>query len=76
MGRILSILRLQHLFSERSNENANFRSCPNTNAFNNPLGKRIWASGIEYRLIRQDPYSVEAVTYLLKKFKENDSDIN
>jgi predicted O-methyltransferase YrrM len=51
------------LFGE-SAENAN-EVIPNTK-FNNPL-KRIY---FEY-ILRQDPYSVEAVTYLLKKFKEN-----
>ena len=34
--------------------------------FNNPL-KRIY---FEY-ILRQDPYSIDAVTYLLKKFKKN-----
>ena len=38
---------------------------PNTK-FNNPLKKLYF----QY-ILRQDPYSVEAVTYLLKKFKEN-----
>ncbi|MDA7847773.1 class I SAM-dependent methyltransferase [bacterium] len=51
------------LFGENA-ENAN-EVIPNTK-FNNPL-KRIY---FEY-ILRQDPYSVEAVTYLLKKFKEN-----
>ena len=51
------------LFGE-STENAN-EVIPNTK-FNNPL-KRIY---FEY-ILRQDPYSVEAVDYLLKKFKEN-----
>ncbi|MDA7806315.1 class I SAM-dependent methyltransferase [Candidatus Pelagibacter sp.] len=51
------------LFGE-SSENAN-EVIPNTK-FNNPL-KRIY---FEY-ILRQDPYSVEAVAYLLKKFKEN-----
>ena len=51
------------LFSE-SAENAN-EVIPNTK-FNNPL-KKIY---FEY-ILRQDPYSVEAVAYLLKKFKEN-----
>jgi len=51
------------LFGE-SAENAN-EVIPNTK-FNNPL-KRIY---FEY-ILRQDPYSVDAVTYLLKKFKEN-----
>ncbi|MDA8846623.1 class I SAM-dependent methyltransferase [Candidatus Pelagibacter sp.] len=51
------------LFGE-STENAN-EVIPNTK-FNNPL-KRIY---FEY-ILRQDPYSVDAVTYLLKKFKEN-----
>ena len=50
------------LFGE-SAENAN-EVIPNTK-FNNPL-KRIY---FEY-ILRQDPYSVEAVTYLLKKFKK------
>ncbi|QIZ20224.1 class I SAM-dependent methyltransferase [Candidatus Pelagibacter giovannonii] len=51
------------LFSE-SAENAN-EVIPNTK-FNNPL-KRIYFKYI----LRQDPYSLEAVDYLLKKFKEN-----
>ena len=51
------------LFGE-SVENAN-EVIPNTK-FNNPL-KQIYFKYI----LRQDPYSVEAVTYLLKKFKEN-----
>ena len=51
------------LFGE-STESAN-EVIPNTK-FNNPL-KRIY---FEY-ILRQDPYSVEAVDYLLKKFKEN-----
>ncbi|MDC1250829.1 class I SAM-dependent methyltransferase [Pelagibacteraceae bacterium] len=51
------------LFGE-SSENAN-EVIPNTK-FNNPL-KRIY---FEY-ILRQDPYSVKAVAYLLKKFKEN-----
>ncbi|MDB9935788.1 class I SAM-dependent methyltransferase [Candidatus Pelagibacter sp.] len=51
------------LFGE-SFENAN-EIIPNTK-FNNPL-KRIY---FKY-LLRQDPYSIEAVAYLLKKFKEN-----
>ena len=38
---------------------------PNTK-FNNPL-KKIY---FEY-ILRQDPYSIEAVVYLLKKFKKN-----
>jgi predicted O-methyltransferase YrrM len=38
---------------------------PNTK-FNNPL-KKIY---FEY-ILRQDPYSIEAVTFLLKKFKKN-----
>ena len=38
---------------------------PNTK-FNNPL-KRIY---FEY-VLRQDPYSIDAVAQLLKKFKEN-----
>jgi predicted O-methyltransferase YrrM len=51
------------LFGENA-ENAN-EVIPNTK-FNNPL-KRIY---FEY-ILRQDPYSVYAVAYLLKKFKEN-----
>ena len=51
------------LFGE-SVENTN-EVIPNTK-FNNPL-KRIY---FEY-ILRQEPYSIEAVTYLLKKFKEN-----
>ena len=51
------------LFGE-SAENAN-EVIPNTK-FNNPL-KRIY---FEY-ILKQDPYSIEAVAYLLKKFKEN-----
>jgi len=51
------------LFGE-SAENAN-EVIPNTK-FNNPL-KRIYFKYI----LRQDPYSVEAVTYLLKKFEKN-----
>ena len=51
------------LFGE-STENAN-EIVPNTN-FNNPL-KKIY---FEY-ILRQDPYSVDAVTYLLKKFEKN-----
>ena len=51
------------LFGE-SAENAN-EVIPNTK-FNNPL-KRIYFKYI----LRQDPYSIEAVAYLLKKFKEN-----
>jgi predicted O-methyltransferase YrrM len=51
------------LFSE-SAENAN-EVIPNTK-FNNPL-KRIYFKYI----LKQDPYSVDAVTYLLKKFKKN-----
>ena len=51
------------LFGE-STENIN-EVIPNTK-FNNPL-KKIY---FEY-ILRQDPYSVEAVTYLLKRFKEN-----
>jgi predicted O-methyltransferase YrrM len=51
------------LFGE-SDENAN-EVIPNTK-FNNPL-KRIY---FEY-ILRQDPYSVDAVTYLLKKFEKN-----
>ena len=51
------------LFGE-STENAN-EIIPNTK-FNNPL-KRIY---FEY-ILRQDPYSIDAVAYLLKKFKEN-----
>ena len=51
------------LFGE-SVENAN-EVIPNTQ-FNNPL-KRIYFKYI----LKQDPYSIEAVAYLLKKFKEN-----
>tara|TARA_B110000027_G_scaffold113880_1_gene123175 strand:+ start:115 stop:741 length:627 start_codon:yes stop_codon:yes gene_type:complete len=51
------------LFSE-SVENTN-EVIPNTK-FNNPL-KKIY---FEY-ILKQDPYSITAVTYLLKKFKEN-----
>ena len=51
------------LFGE-SADNAN-EVIPSTK-FNNPL-KRIYFKYI----LKQDPYSVEAVTYLLKKFKEN-----
>ena len=51
------------LFGE-SDENAN-EVIPNTK-FNNPL-KKIY---FEY-ILRQDPYSVDAVTYLLKKFEKN-----
>ncbi|MDB0049222.1 class I SAM-dependent methyltransferase [Candidatus Pelagibacter sp.] len=51
------------LFDE-STENAN-EVIPNTK-FNNPL-KRIY---FEY-ILKQDPYSVDAVTYLLKKFEKN-----
>ena len=51
------------LFGE-SAENTN-EVIPNTK-FNNPL-KRIY---FEY-ILRQDPYSVEAVAHLLKEFKEN-----
>jgi len=51
------------LFGE-STENAN-EVIPNTK-FNNPL-KRIY---FEY-ILRQDPYSIDAVTYLLKKFEKN-----
>ena len=51
------------LFGE-SVENEN-EVIPNTK-FNNPL-KRIY---FEY-ILKQDPYSVDAVAYLLKKFKEN-----
>jgi len=51
------------LFGE-STENAN-EIIPNTK-FNNLL-KRIY---FEY-ILKQDPYSVDAVTYLLKKFKQN-----
>ena len=51
------------LFGE-STENAN-EIIPNTK-FNNPL-KRIY---FEY-ILKQDPYSIDAVAYLLKKFKEN-----
>ena len=51
------------LFGE-SAENAN-EVIPNTK-FNNPL-KRIY---FEY-ILKQDPYSVDAVNYLLKKFEKN-----
>ncbi|MDA9769378.1 class I SAM-dependent methyltransferase [Candidatus Pelagibacter sp.] len=51
------------LFGE-STENAS-EVIPNTK-FNNPL-KRIY---FEY-VLRQDPYSIDAVAQLLKKFKEN-----
>jgi len=51
------------LFGE-NNENIN-EVIPNTK-FNNPL-KKIY---FEY-ILRQDPYSLEAVTYLLKKFEKN-----
>ena len=51
------------LFGE-STENAN-EIIPNTK-FNNLL-KRIY---FEY-ILKQDPYSVDAVTYLLKRFKQN-----
>ena len=51
------------LFGE-STENAK-EIIPNTK-FNNPL-KRIY---FEY-ILKQDPYSVDAVTYLLKRFKQN-----
>ena len=51
------------LFAE-SVENAN-EVIPNTK-FNNPL-KRIYFKYI----LKQDPYSIDAVAYLLKKFKEN-----
>ena len=51
------------LFGE-SAENAN-EVIPNTK-FNNPL-KRIYFKYI----LRQDPYSIEAVKYLLKKFNKN-----
>ena len=51
------------LFGE-SAENAK-EVIPNTK-FNNPL-KRIYFKYI----LRQDPYSIEAVAYLLKKFKNN-----
>ena len=51
------------LFGE-STENAN-EVIPNTK-FNNPL-KKIY---FEY-ILKQDPYSIDAVVYLLKKFKEN-----
>ena len=51
------------LFGEGA-ENAN-EIIPNTK-FNNPL-KRIY---FEY-ILRQDPYSIAAVTYLLKKFEKN-----
>ena len=51
------------LFGE-SAENAN-EVIPNTK-FNNPL-KRIY---FEY-ILKQDPYSIDAVAYLLKKFEKN-----
>ena len=51
------------LFGE-STENAS-EVIPNTK-FNNPL-KKIY---FEY-ILRQDPYSIDAVAHLLKKFKEN-----
>ena len=51
------------LFGETA-ENAN-EIIPNTK-FNNPLKKRYF----EY-ILKQDPYSVDAVTYLLKKFEKN-----
>jgi len=51
------------LFGE-SAENAN-EVIPNTK-FNNPL-KKIY---FEY-ILKQDPYSVDAVNYLLKKFEKN-----
>jgi predicted O-methyltransferase YrrM len=51
------------LFGE-STENAN-EVIPNTK-FNNPL-KKIY---FEY-ILKQDPYSIDAVAYLLKKFKKN-----
>jgi predicted O-methyltransferase YrrM len=51
------------LFGE-STENEN-EVIPNTK-FNNPL-KRIY---FEY-ILKQDPYSIEAVAYLLKKFEKN-----
>jgi len=51
------------LFGE-STENAN-EIIPNTK-FNNPL-KKIYFKYI----LRQDPYSIEAVVYLLKKFEKN-----
>ena len=49
---------------EKNNENKN-EVIPNTN-FNNPL-KKIYFQFIK----RQDPYSLEAVNDLLKKFKNN-----
>ena len=49
---------------EKNNENEN-EVIPNTN-FNNPL-KKIYFQFIK----KQDPYSLEAVEDLLKKFKEN-----
>ena len=49
---------------EKNNENAN-EVIPNTN-FNNPL-KKIYFKYIK----RQNPYSLEAVEDLLKKFKKN-----
>jgi predicted O-methyltransferase YrrM len=51
------------LFGE-SAENAN-EVIPNTK-FNNPLKKMYF----EY-ILKQDPYSIDAVTYLLKKFEKN-----
>jgi predicted O-methyltransferase YrrM len=51
------------LFGE-STENAN-EVIPNTK-FNNPL-KKIY---FEY-ILKQEPYSIDAVAYLLKKFKKN-----
>jgi len=51
------------LFGETA-ENAN-EIIPNTK-FNNPLKKMYF----EY-ILKQDPYSVDAVTYLLKKFEKN-----
>ena len=49
---------------EKNNENEN-EVIPNTN-FNNPL-KKIYFQFIK----KQDPYSLEAVNDLLKKFKNN-----
>ena len=50
-----------------------FGECPENSAeiipntkFNNPLKKFYFKN-----ILRQDPYSIEAVTYLLKKFKNN-----
>ena len=51
------------LFGENTNNNNEF--IPNTK-FNNPV-KKIY---FEY-ILRQDPYSIEAVAFLLKKFEKN-----